>query len=690
MIDDRSTLTASGIAKLAGVGRAAVSNWRRRYADFPAPVGGTPASPSFNAYEVEQWLHRQGKLHQASTEQLAWRHIESYQPAAQIGDALGIAGAYLLAGPATGGLVTPKQLAARLRAIDPDLAALTGRILPARWSPHLTTLLQAVDTLAREQDPEAAFEYLHQRYVTSAQSMSGLATTADTVAAVMLGIAGRGERILDFTCGTGSILRIAADQALTTQCLGQEIRPDYALIALIRLRFVHRRAEHAPPPILQVGDSLLADAYPDTRADVVVANFPFGIHDWGHDRLAYDPRWVYGMPPRTEAELAWVQHALAHLSPGGTAVVLMPPAAALRPAGRRIRAELVRRGALRAVVALPAGLMPPAGIGLHIWVLVQPDEHQPATDRLLFIDAAGTGQPLADLVTTAWHDHRTGRHTDMPGVHIAVPAIAVLNDQVDLTPQRYLPPQPEQAVDPDRTMAGIDELGRLLTRIQTLLPAVQRTTSAALRTAPQANLADLVRAGSMTILRPAPRGRPNEPVVENAALTATDVASGTGPTGPGEHDRADLDRVQIGDILIPVLSREIIARVATPEQIGAQLGPSVQALRIDPALFDPWFVAGLLARGDNLRVTTRTSSLSGGSLRVDLKRLTIAVLSIQEQQTYGQAFQRLAELRGKLEQAAATGAVLTREIGEALAAGILTVVDNHTSTTRRPKRTSTT
>src|SRR5690348_1412235 len=121
-----ATLTASGIARLANVGRAAVSNWRRRYADFPTPVGGTPTSPFFDAHEVEQWLRRQGKLHQAGAEHWAWRHIESYQPAAEIGDALGISGAYLLVRsdqPATrsNALLSPKQLISRLRALDRHL-----------------------------------------------------------------------------------------------------------------------------------------------------------------------------------------------------------------------------------------------------------------------------------------------------------------------------------------------------------------------------------------------------------------------------------------------------------------------------------------------------------------------------------------------------------------------------------------
>ena len=50
-------LNLSQIARIAGVGRAAVANWRRRHADFPAPVGGTAASSLFTRAAAEQWLH---------------------------------------------------------------------------------------------------------------------------------------------------------------------------------------------------------------------------------------------------------------------------------------------------------------------------------------------------------------------------------------------------------------------------------------------------------------------------------------------------------------------------------------------------------------------------------------------------------------------------------------------------------
>jgi SAM-dependent methyltransferase/predicted DNA-binding transcriptional regulator AlpA len=60
-------MTAAAIARLAGVGRAAVSNWRRRYPEFPRPVGGSPNSPTFDRSEVEAWLKATGKADQLAT-----------------------------------------------------------------------------------------------------------------------------------------------------------------------------------------------------------------------------------------------------------------------------------------------------------------------------------------------------------------------------------------------------------------------------------------------------------------------------------------------------------------------------------------------------------------------------------------------------------------------------------------------
>ncbi|MFB9543420.1 N-6 DNA methylase [Micromonospora sagamiensis] len=688
MAPNEATLTASGIARLASVGRAAVSNWRRRYADFPTPVGGTPTSPSFDAREVEHWLRRHGRLHHAGTEQWAWRHIESYQPATQISDILGVAGALLLvrADQTTTtdtDLPTPRQLVSHLRTLDPGLAELIGDVLPGQWTAQLTTLLRTVDQLGAEQGPEAAFEHLHNQYVASAHSLSGLAGTPDVVADVMLTLAGSGARTFDFTSGTGSLLRMAADRALRngtpTRCYAQEINRQYAVITLLRLWFVHLRARHAghdvEPPVVQIGDSLLGDALPDLRADVVVANFPFGIHDWGHDRLAYDPRWAYGLPPRTEPELAWVQHALAHLSPGGTVVVLMPPAAAARPAGRRVRAELIRRGALRAIIALPAGLMPPAGIGLHVWVLTQSDPHQPHAADLLVVDTTteSATRPLAEIVGTAWRAHQSDDRAELPGVHRTVPAIELLDDQVDLTPQRHLPQASELVATPAQIIARMNEFDRLLDDMRRILPAVRETSATPLREAPQADIADLIRSGSITVQRTAIRSRTTGVTSSVAVLTAADVLAGSPATGSAARSANDDPGPQVaaGDILVPVIGRKISARVATPAQIGATLGPSVQLIRVDTDRFDPWFVAGVMSRPDNARIAGRASSTANGALRIDIRRLAIPVVPLDQQQAYGRAFRQLVEFRAALDQAAAAGAALASEIGDGLTTGTL-------------------
>jgi hypothetical protein len=213
-----------------------------------------------------------------------------------------------------------------------------------------------------------------------------------------------------------------------------------------------------------------------------------------------------------------------------------------------------------------------------------------------------------------------------------------------------------------------------------------------LRTAPQASLADLIRSGSMSILRATARTRPLDKAAGNSILTSADILSGGPPTGvsTGTVEDDDAPRVCAGDLLIPVIGREIIVRVAASEQVGAGLGPGVQLLRIDPARFDPWFVAGVLSRTDNLRVAGRATSASTGTLRIDLRRLTIPVLTLPEQQDYGQAFRRLSEFRAGLEQAATTGAALAREISDGLTSGTLTVrTDRNGSGRPAPSRTST-
>src|SRR3954454_13975079 len=64
------------IARIAGVGRAAVSNWRRRHDSFPTRIGGTDVSPQFSLAEAEQWLRDNGKLRDVGGKELLWPRFE--------------------------------------------------------------------------------------------------------------------------------------------------------------------------------------------------------------------------------------------------------------------------------------------------------------------------------------------------------------------------------------------------------------------------------------------------------------------------------------------------------------------------------------------------------------------------------------------------------------------------------------
>ncbi len=70
-------VTGAEIARLAGVTRAAVSNWRRRYDDFPAPAGGASNSPLYALAEVQEWLDKQRKGQEVSPEVELWQAMRA-------------------------------------------------------------------------------------------------------------------------------------------------------------------------------------------------------------------------------------------------------------------------------------------------------------------------------------------------------------------------------------------------------------------------------------------------------------------------------------------------------------------------------------------------------------------------------------------------------------------------------------
>ena len=117
--------------------------------------------------------------------------------------------------------------------------------------------------------------------------------------------------------------------------------------------------------------SFLNDAHKDLKADFVIANPPFNDSDWSGDLLRKDGRWKYGTPPSGNANYAWIQHFLYHLSPGGIAgFVLAKGSLTSKSSGEgEIRKALIEAGLVECIVNLPAKLFLNTQIPACLWFL---------------------------------------------------------------------------------------------------------------------------------------------------------------------------------------------------------------------------------------------------------------------------------------------------------------------------------
>ncbi|WP_404817507.1 helix-turn-helix transcriptional regulator, partial [Streptomyces resistomycificus] len=127
-------VTGSEIARLAGVTRAAVSNWRRRYDDFPAPVGGGAGSPLFALAEVQAWLDKQRKGQDLSEDVQLWQALRGAYGDDMLG-ALADA-ARLLVDPAADaiGALPPEAVRLLRTAAEGDATGETANVLAERFT----------------------------------------------------------------------------------------------------------------------------------------------------------------------------------------------------------------------------------------------------------------------------------------------------------------------------------------------------------------------------------------------------------------------------------------------------------------------------------------------------------------------------------------------------------------------------
>ena len=215
--------------------------------------------------------------------------------------------------------------------------------------------------------------------------------------------------------------------------------------------------------------SFLNDAHKDLKSDFIIANPPFNVSDWSGDLLRTDGRWKFGTPPSGNANFAWLQHFVFHLSPQGRAgVVLAKGALTSKTSGEGdIRKAMIADGNLiDCIVNLPAKLFLNTQIPAALWFLNRGRNNgHPRSGEILFIDARNLGHLInrrtrelspedLEQISSTYHAWRTGekkgkakagkkakgksQYEDVKGFCASVPIERVAELDYVLTPGRYV------------------------------------------------------------------------------------------------------------------------------------------------------------------------------------------------------------------------------------------------------------
>lgn len=221
---------------------------------------------------------------------------------------------------------------------------------------------------------------------------------------------------------------------------------------------------------LRRGDTFHDDKFPDLKADYIIANPPFNISDWGQEHLQNDIRWKYGTPPKGNANFAWVQHMIHHLSPRGIAgFVLANGSMSSQSSGEgEIRKRIVEADLVDCIVTLPSQLFFNTGIPACLWFINR--ERTNRNGKTLFIDARNMGRMInrrnreltAEDITriaSTYHNFKTGNgeYEDVAGFAKVATLDEIREHDFVLTPGRYV--GSEEVEEDDEAFA--DKMQRL-------------------------------------------------------------------------------------------------------------------------------------------------------------------------------------------------------------------------------------
>jgi type I restriction enzyme M protein len=316
---------------------------------------------------------------------------------------------------------------------------------------------RSVDLLGR------VYEYFLTRFASAEGKNGGQFYTPSCVVRCLVEmLAPYKGRIYDPACGSGGMF-VQSEKFVESHggklgdisIYGQESNATTRRLAIMNLAIRGIEAdigqEHA--------DTFRNVQHADLRADYVLANPPFNDSDWF--RKDDDVRWQFGVPPKGNANFAWVQHFIHHLAPHGMAgFVLANGSMSSNQSGEGdIRRALIEADLVDCMVALPGQLFYSTQIPVCLWFLAKnksADAKRGFRDRrkqTLFIDARKMGTMVdsthkeltnSDLhkITSTYHawrgDKGAGKYEDVAGFCKSATTAEIAAHGHVLTPGRYV------------------------------------------------------------------------------------------------------------------------------------------------------------------------------------------------------------------------------------------------------------
>ncbi len=324
----------------------------------------------------------------------------------------------------------------------------------------------------------AAYEYLLKQFADASGSKAGEFFTPRAVVRLLTRILEPkpSDWVYDPACGSGGMLIEAANEVLESggslaqmRFWGQEASMTTAAIARMNL-YIH---DIEDAKVVR-GDTLREPKLLDRhgrlqRFDIVIANPPFSLKNWGADSWTSDPwgRATCGVPPRTNGDMAWVQHMVASMKPSTGRLGLVMPHGVLFRGGAegRIRECLIKSDQMEALIGLPPNLFYSTTIPacLLIFRTTKLPAHQ---GHVLFVDGSrrftkGRNQNSMDevdieaILSAYREDGDRGKDETVPAR--LVPHAEIEANGWDLNIGRYLKAGAAETLDVPTALAALRE-----------------------------------------------------------------------------------------------------------------------------------------------------------------------------------------------------------------------------------------